>query len=255
MEDKTITLGKLLCPLMPVSKSRRKAYLKRVESAVSIYKPRIEERTGISLGDVEVKEYCELRKQFFKKEIPEIINKLIEKQKINTRIGKAIYGGIFSAIGNSFISVYSLISEEITEMSCAYSTIYVPFGLSRKLGFLLNEFSGIDNTDTSVVHELSHILWDRLEDHNQKEQAIRKHKSYKSWGEGFATYCENILFADFYPKEYKWESYHYRRDMLKVKGIVNEFGESILLKIPSKWQEIDHYLDNGEKIRAKKTSL
>ena len=217
-----MNLSKLLKTFCPVSKEKKAEYLEKVSSLVDFYKPKIKKKTGIRLPKVTVEEYADSSLAHFHSKPKNILKKLIHQ------------------------NAYS--------MFCSGSTIYVPWGLGAKQNILEFDSPPCKSVDQIVVHELSHVLWNTITLKSNSWHfppcSKKKVKEFKKISEGFACYCAQEWFADFYPenikivkqKNYFWRpscmTEPYTQGKKKIEKLVKEFGEDILLKIPENFASL-----------------
>ena len=98
----------------------------------------------------------------------------------------------------------------------------------------------IRKLDGTVVHELSHVLWQKLDgkhdDVNIFKQEFRKKHSLE---EGFATYLSHKHFLNEYPNDASLLEIpsKYRKRMGRVNELLETHGKEILFEIPKRWKE------------------
>ena len=101
------------------------------------------------------------------------------------------------------------------------------------------------------MHELSHALWEKLEGVRHDEYWIGVKRlipadkdKFRLLREGYATYSQSIWFRDFYPSSFRNNLACYRLDhnsiyyqgLKRIKELVKQFGDQILLEIPKQWK-------------------
>jgi len=220
----------------PTPRKRREEFLDRVRNKVEYYKPRIEDRCEIELGDVKVKDNEHwLSDVMYSLAYRKAVENAWEQGRVPTKMD---FHTIFMAASVAEAIMYGPI-KLFNMMSGAHfrqhnDTIYVPFNY-------MNRFMDVDFKkraeilDYCVVHELSHILWERIlgESDGYLGEA-------RIWFEGFATYCADDYFADFYPpgtKKMENLPKAYIEGKERIEKLVAKHGTQILLEIPKRWEE------------------
>lgn len=223
----------------------KEAYLDRVREAVDHYSPMIESRTGISLGDINVKDMRE-----YKEKIRTNARDLASSRGSLSTLTNYVIPSIGAGLIYPFLSASALMKTDTPN-------IYV----AANFWASLNQLSGV-GPDQPVVHELTHVLWDTLGGYNSSNiqsdmVCVYKKRNIKAqitllkkmirlgeWNEGFATYGDGTWFADFYPTGIKTTtlSGRYKRGQKLVKHLVERHGEQVLFQIPLKWEEFDREL-------------
>ena len=237
----------VLVGILPLTEKQKKDYVERVEEKRDFYQPLIEDKTGVKLGNVFVlpnrlavkQDIYEMYTQLSDLEL----NKALAKTKSPTekRISNVLLP--FLAIPPAMIiGSIMLYHGERTEQKVSLSTkdgcIRVPLGYRKKQMLFCEKIGSPSTLDELVVHELSHILWDKLENNNK----LQKLPSLEIT-EGFATYCQESFFADLYPKDYQLNTVEfgspvYDSGKKKIEELVAKYGENVLLKIPNNWQRL-----------------
>lgn len=224
----------------PTPQRVREEFLDEVRGKVDFYKPRIEEKCGVYLGKISVKD----RSEWLSDKISVLLNVQLlrefssrgegfptkedyEKLRGKKSLAKAIYT----------LPEFVLHSFKGFEMQYDESCLYVPFNYRNRIGDIgFKERRQI--MDCAVVHELSHALWECLGGANPSEE----HNS-KLYGEGFATFCELIYFKKFYPEgtpvRTNLDLSDFYRECLKKIYEISMLGRISLLDIPEKWQEYE----------------
>ncbi len=170
--------------------AERDFFLGIYRRAVDFYKPRIEKRTGVRLGDIKVWDYdcilqhvmAEYRRETSFWRVGILRSFLLTRTP--TQFGKSMDGNLRRSCAKCGASYYR-------------NAIYI-------------SFSGGTPHDEAValltVHELSHALWQKLagEFLDRMRRAAKRRGSqevekYELFVEGFATYAERVWFLDFYP--------------------------------------------------------
>jgi hypothetical protein len=218
-----------------VSDADRGFFLALYRSAVDFYKPKIEKRTGVLLGDIAVRDYSCLHQdvldQLRRQASPwlvGVVRSLILRRRLRL-------------FAKGYADVYA---GHARKCSASYykSAIYVSFSSGT---------SHEEAVAAMAVHELSHALWERLEGEPldvmwMKVRRLGRHdiESYKLLVEGYATYAERIWFADVYPSSVRDGLLHhplqpesnYARGLDRIKELVRQHGPEILLEIPKRWR-------------------
>jgi hypothetical protein len=207
---------------IPIPKNAREEYLSSVRSAVQRYKPQIEEKTGIDLGEICVKEYKHLPRDIFSE---------LYTPRTNP-IKRLLFYGL-----RGLVNAKTWYHEQKEPMLYHNSTIYVGFGNATRTD-MQTSVGGIDSLiDQKIVHELLHALWDKLGGEKQSEL----HKDGINFLEGFTTYGDRYWLLDFYPEGYQLTDRgvgKYKVGVMKVKDLINQRGEGIFLRIPSEWKTL-----------------
>lgn len=225
---------------MPVPRQKREDFLDKVRDRVDFYKPKIEERCNLNLGEVKVKDNSE-----FIDDVLYGANGLAWKDTLERgwRSGRvpsktdfmfSYSTAAFAELLMKFpIFLYNSFSG--AEMRYFNSTIYVPFYFMNR--FMDASFIGrIRTLDHTVVHELSHSVWYKIEPDKYRDQNGRR-----VWFEGFATYCEDEYFSDLYQDGTERLSDRflpklYIRGKKQIEELVEQHGSDIVLEIPKKWK-------------------
>lgn len=230
------TFREIYGPILPTSKEKKEAFLENVRRKVEYYKPRIENKCKINLGEVKVKDnkywladvlYGSVRKRVIENEsnqgkIPTAVD--FHMGFMNASISEALLMGPLW-IYNSVIG---------TDFRHYNNTIYAPFNyINRSMDIDFKERT--KRLDYGVVHELSHTLWDKI-----LGETSNHPKEGRKWFEGFATYCADEHFADFYPNG-TWKAFDlpevYSGGKKMVEQLISKHGDEILLEIPRRWEE------------------
>jgi hypothetical protein len=197
---------------LPLPQKLKQPHLRKIEKLVSHYQPGLEERTGIKLGEVKVKDYTQLA--------------LDQASKP----GNLVLFPIFYLVSN--------FDKKNISMSYNTNTVYVNF--NRYVNFMLLTQNRVDFQDRHVVHELSHGLWEKLRGSEEY------HPAERVWNEGFATYCADEYFRDLMPGIFNLDDYRsikrnsvYDKGFKKVSEAVKRYGVGIILDIPKKFKELD----------------
>ena len=226
-------------PFFPTSRKKRKAFLDKVREKVEYYKPRIEDKCEISLGEINVKDNKEwLSDILYSFAHKKVVKDALEQKRIPTTIdfhASFIGASVVEALTAGPIWLYDSIRG--TDFRQDRSTIYVPFYYANR-SMDVDFKKRTERIDYGVVHELSHVLWDKISgDIDGYLGEGRK------WFEGFATYCADNYFADFYPNgtEKSFDlSKVYTDGKKRIEELVAREGKEVLLKIPRKWEEFSN---------------
>jgi hypothetical protein len=208
----------------------RDFFLGVYRAAVDFYKPRIEKKTGVALGEISVWDYeCLLQHQ---------LDFYAGKWLIRT-IRKYFFTRTYDLQMDSAKRWHE---ESATKCCAVYfrNGIYVSFG-----GDTVHE----EAIAVAVVHELSHALWERLAKWPLDVWPRARYRDdYDLFVEGFATYAEREWFLDLYPlaiRESARRAYYdpngiHHRGFLRIKDLVKRYGAEILPQIPRKWKVLSH---------------
>ena len=199
---------------------KKQIYLEKIRNIVDFYKPKIEEKTGVNLGDVQVKDAKKCLEDLAKDE-----GKFL---RITTKMLSLFLYMIDKSLLHNIMMVYE-------------HNIYLPF--DEKNTYHLDFCA-----ELHVIHELSHVLW------NCKKKRDAGTNQELVWSEGFADYCERDYFSDLCLPREKFlctirENLCYEIEGIengyeKTKRLIERYGEKILLDIPQKWEEFDKELSS-----------
>ena len=220
-----------------LDRAGREFLLALYRAAVNFYKPRIEKRTGVLLGDIAVWDHDRWHEDVMR--------------EYRRRASWPFVGIFKSFILRRRLRRYSPEFEaesarKAREHAARYyrSAIYVSFdsGMSHE-----------DALASVVVHELAHALWERIAGKPLDERSNgAPHidecdaEKYELFVEGFATYAERVWFLDLYPAALRsfaqrWplkrESVYFR-GLRRVEELVREHGQPVLLEIPKRWHDL-----------------
>jgi len=223
-------------PFFPTSRKKREEFLERVRDKVEYYKLRIEDRCEIELGDVKVKDNKHwLSDVVYGSAHKKAVENAWEQGRVPTKMdfhASFMTASIAEAIMFGPILLYNVMGG--ADFRQHNGTIYVPFNY-------MNRFMDIDfkkrteRMDYGVVHELSHTLWEKI---------LGKTDGHlgegRKWFEGFATYCADDYFADFYPEGTERMSdlsKVYTEGKERIEKLVAKHGTQILLEVPKRWEK------------------
>jgi hypothetical protein len=225
-------------PIFPTSRKKRKAFLERVRGKVEYYRPKIEQRSGVGLGKVEVKDNRHwLSDVTIGYAYDSAINYAWEHGRIPTEKDfqeSFVAASIHEAILFCPIGLFNVMRG--ADFRQHNGVIYVPFNYMNR--FLDMDFrKRIRFLDYGVVHELSHVLWERI---SGEKDGYWPESEGRKWFEGFATYCADNFFADFYPdgaeKMTNLPS-DYTAGKQRIEKLIAEHGNNALLELPCRWRE------------------
>lgn len=225
-------------PLIPTSKLKREEILEKVRNKVEFYKPKIEEKCNIDLGEILVKDYDEWLKDWQRDNVDkEYVKPILLKNSKLSKLETSLVS--LKVLGGTMLLtpfIWSFMNIIGADMKHYNSSIYVPF-------YFKNRLYGLDfeqrekQLDQSVVHELSHNLWYKLGGRDSFE------KNGRVWNEGFASYLEQVYFSDLYQREYQLafcdKNNIYSRGREKIEALVQRYGKEIVLQVPKRWQEFE----------------
>jgi len=225
---------------LPTSRQTRESFLDKAREKVAYYQPKIEEIFGVDLGKIAVKEFKEWFKDYCQRKFDEAIkgheSETGEKSSKLDRFLLCSPISIASYIAKPLCCL--LESFRGTEAMFNNSNIYFPFSFSNR--FLdPNMKRRTQRLDRTIVHELSHSLWNSLggNDHMMVQ---------KLWSEGFATYCEQVHLRELYPQDcYLSRNNHgvYSQGKRKIELVVKKYGLEVVPQIPKRWQEFNEQIN------------
>ncbi|MBU2576124.1 MAG: hypothetical protein KKF50_00200 [Nanoarchaeota archaeon] len=182
--------------LLPTSRRKKENFLEKVRERVDYYKPRIEERCRVSLGNVKVKDNkIWLSDHVYDRAWNQAIEVAWDEGRIPTK--KDFYGSfatfsILEALMIGPIGLFNVVRG--ADFRQHNNIIYTPFNLANRIMDVGFE-ERAKRLDYGVVHELSHVLWKKILGRDEGGYFGEGRK----WFEGFATYCADCHFEDFYP--------------------------------------------------------
>jgi hypothetical protein len=230
-------------PFFPVSKKKKERFMEKVRDKVAFYKPMIEEKSDVDLGDVQVKDNKYWLSDVVYGGAPMLAVEIAWKNgKTPTELDynlSFMMAGFSELIMFPTVWLYNALSG--ADFRYNNNILYVPFSY-------MNRFMDIDfkertkNLDYAVVHELSHNLWEKLADGGLFERENYSWGEGRKWHEGFATYCADNYFAEFYPDgtdiDYRLPKV-YKNGKEKIEEALAQHGKGILLEIPRRWKELN----------------
>ena len=215
-----------------LTEAEKELVLGTYRRAVEFYQPKIEARTGVSLGEINVWDYDKLhedllhnweqqfgfvRRLLFRRHIRKLRQAWEKSSRVEAEQGTACFHN-----GSIYVSF------------CGDGLCLEPHHVAF-----------------AVVHELAHALWEKLEGGVAVEvgrHAAPNDSKESLFVEGYATYAELIWFSNLYPDHvrsylrYVLESYDeegmHRLGMRKIQDLVEQSGNAILLEIPCRWKEL-----------------
>ncbi len=207
-------------------------FLGAYRNAVSHYQLKIEKRTGVRLGKIGVRDYRQYDRD------------------VLFDLERARYPWLVRWFKRSAIKAHlrqwrnylqsTQQERALACMACYFrSAVYVSFSHDIRC-----HEEGIA---FAAVHELSHVLWERLEGEpldRPRAGTSADREKFRVLVEGYATYAEQVWFLDMYPKCVKEilprhqptpGGVHFQ-GMQRIRSLVEEFGEQVLLEIPKRWR-------------------
>jgi hypothetical protein len=209
--------------------AERDFFLGLYRSAVDFYKPRIEKKTGVALGDIAVRDYTCMLDDALRQEQSQLWGVRFVRQFLFRKRPRFNMEALTAAF-----------DESAKNCCAAYrrSAIYVSFR------------SGTAHEEAiapTVVHELAHALWEKLAARPLTWRPKAKlRERYGLLVEGFATYAEQVWFLDLYPNSIRRTVQQsqldpngiHDRGFRWIEQLVQEHGAQILMKIPKRWRRI-----------------
>jgi hypothetical protein len=205
-----------LSPMIPESK--KNDLLSIVKQKAEHYLPLIVEKTGVQLRPVVVKEYSD----FFSDVYQQLYTKYVIEHP-----SEGLVSRLMSDYALAFAASMARVITSISPVGAAFcydkGNLYVNMQFNaRVMDMYFREY--IERSDKKVVHELSHHLWHAI---NPKLTTGKM----RGLEEGFADYCAVDHFADIYPDGTR-RRITYKKDIEKVRQIVDKHGRSIVLELP-----------------------
>jgi hypothetical protein len=227
-------------PFVPLSKRDKQGVLERYVEAKDRYLPLIEQRTGICLGDVQI---ISLR-EHVRKGVKKVLKKGLKETNKKFEKGVLLFSYIVAFPALELFRAYLDDLGGLASYNSSTQSISVPFGFGTKIGLYHESASGIKSQriDETVLHELTHHLWNRIPGRTEP-----RGETPQLWSEGFAVYGADTWFADFLPtgkNKRNIGSYPkpYQRGRKTIERLVQKHGEEILLEIPRRWREFEKEL-------------
>lgn len=259
-------------------KERHVNYLNNLKD---FYQPKIEEKTGVDLGDVKVKKYVDKIDGIYYDRMQEEIEKHM-KPNIDSPLGLNYLELLLKKTPNdlwmidlSFRIIFPLVksllefqNQMISGLTYENNSIYIPTGWSHRFVHYVYK----EKWDSVIVHELSHCLWDKISNSSSKDELVKmknkEGKIFTKWIEGFASYCEHDYFFDLYKEKVKeikrellpeelsvftkslfFKNSHlqlgvYTEGRKKIKEVVDNYGLEAVLEVPKRWEEFEKELYN-----------
>jgi len=214
-------------PKVYVSQSKRRKIIQKHSNAIAHYQPLIEQR------------FSELKQE------PIAIGKVTVKDMRDLSRGLRSYSWQECRSPSQFALFYPLLYVASIYRRNQAENDFFAHWFNRDLYLSFNHGTEIlqEFLDQTVVHELSHGLWERLKGITPFDsEAFANPDKFKFANEGFASYCEYEFFRDLYPQEIpKNHNPHkepYIQERSAIERLVNAHGEKILLEIPKNWREL-----------------
>jgi hypothetical protein len=239
IRDISESVRKVYGPLFPTSSVKKKEFIDKVRDKVAHYKPRIEDKCNINLGNVDVKDNKEWLNDIC---FNDVSIRATEMAWDNSRVANESdfnYMYTISSLSYFLLQAPLFLYHSFRGADFRYykNTIYVPF-------YYQNRFFDIDfkerekRLDYGVVHELSHSLWDKIAG---SKSTLNPFFLGLEWFEGFATYCTEDYFTLDNPINLKKVRVNgrYISGKEKVCRVIQNYGEEHLLDIPKNWQEFE----------------
>lgn len=225
-------------PFFPTPRAKRTEFMSKVRDKVAYYKPKIEDKCKVSLGDVKVKDNEEwLRDVSFR----DISGRATQLAWENGRVPNEKDFNFISSVSSLsywllLVPLFFYNNLSGADFRHHNNTIYVPF-------YYMNRFNDLDfekrerKIDYGVVHELSHSLWDKIAG---SQNPLTPFRTRRLWFEGFATYCAEEHFSEFYPDGTERVKVNgvYTNGKEMIQKAIQTLGEDVLLQIPRRWQEL-----------------
>lgn len=222
-------------PSNDMQSAERDFILAIYRKAVDYYQPKIEKRTGILLGNVTVHDLREYPAH--------------RVNDLNRKAGLIESLWWWDSMRRWKVTQQRRMEQSQQPPTAAYwnGRIYISF-----YGNHIHE----DCMAEAVVHELSHALWDRVEQSRGIDPSdFREHPAYRVFQEGHATYLQKIGFVELYPYRVRKLIRNVRNnrktDSVYCKGfdlvtkLVAEHGPEILMELPVRWPEFTTREENN----------
>jgi hypothetical protein len=221
--------------LQPPGAAEREFLLAVYRRAVDFCQPKIEKRTGVALGRIEVRDCAEFHQH--------VADELERRYWLPIRMFRRLF--LRQRVREVSQRLAATYAESARNCSAVYygGAIYVSF-----MGGTAHE----DAMAIVVMHELSHALWERLEGkplvwglRARKGNAADRER-FDLLSEGSASYAERIWFVDLYPPSARDVLARWKlqpdsprsKGLHRVQQLVEEHGPGILLEIPKRWRSL-----------------
>jgi hypothetical protein len=204
-----------------------KRYIALCQEKVDYYKPLIEERLGIDLGDVKVGSRKDLKK-YLHSEVNEALTSVLNERNFG-RAKKAIAYAILYPVMHT-LAEYYIVTTDRNSLATTKGDSIIYFNEKQKSYVLKNNI-----LDSTARHELGHISWTVL----GGEEVSIEEPIVKAMNEGFALYCEQILLKDqnngnVIASGRNADYFNCARLICHMIGIK---GDDFSKKIPSEWRD------------------
>jgi len=214
--------------------------LEIVQELVDFYKPQIEQACKVCLGAFAVNDSPAYRL---------LMAKELRKSLANAEKTGEFVSGIDDATKER--AIFKVVDAGCGSEALRYSEGIIYLG--PKADELVEKKEGkvlvCPLLDVGVVHELSHRLWEVLrgqtieQDLNELEKkgaSLNKHRIYRMWNEGFATFCHDQVFVglDERLQQVADLPLMYVEGANKVVRVLEKYGASHLTRIPRDWEQL-----------------
>ncbi len=184
----------------PLDEADSQFFLGLYRCAVELYQPKIEKRTGVSLGEIKVWHFKHADEHFLRD---------VQRRSWLRLLGPL--AGVFlkGRLRRMSEQLKSTYTDRARGCMAQYYNggIYVSFDVDIR--------SHQEGVACAVVHELSHALWDRLAALPMAMEPVVTQKGrqkFQLFVEGYATYGERVWFLDFYPRDVREAMQYWRLD-------------------------------------------
>ncbi|MFA5382657.1 MAG: hypothetical protein WC356_05790 [Candidatus Micrarchaeia archaeon] len=239
------TLFKAIPPMSTIEIEKRKM---TIQQKVDKYTPLIEEKIGVTLGEIilldnksaglrTVKLLSKAIKESYK-EISKDSNNIIEylvTMGFYTIINLVM---LPHALLMNYSNCSSYSATPINKKNC----ITFPIDIIERIDILENP-EKID--DATIVHELFHIAWARLGGTLDLTH-VKNTKAFLNWIEGFAVYCTLDLSNEL---NNNWKQPFfgsYEKGQILMDWAVEKYGKEIINQIPLSWEHLDAWYNIDE---------
>jgi len=211
----------------------RREYLSKAIDLTGKYKELIEERISTDLGEIEVRD---MRRAIISEPIKDFRRLVRENSSDLSNI--AISTTIAAPIVLPILIAKMIIGGKNSPGLFSEPNIFFNCRKQFRVEASQEQSTFVDQV---AVHELTHALWYSL----GGEYPTTENPRSQLMTEGFATYGHTYWFSDFYPFQSEldlsgyWGSPAYLAGALRMRSIVEEHGEDVLLEVPYKWRELD----------------